>query len=338
MCFTAGFPGFAKSGLQGRFFYCHAVSCYDPVKGHAPFGDSRYIFPTRNPSVSSTREGVLSLRYWKSFVLFFAYFCISCDLAGDTRLYRKHWEIGPEVYHATYEEPGVMKEDGIMYGVRGAVEFHDMMPGPVDMLRVETRYARGEQDYTSGFTGDIDDIETSVFEVRGLLGHDILFSNGVLTPYTGFGYRWRKDEAGGMVSTSGALGYDRESNYYYTPLGIAVTADLDKGWSIGGSVEYDLFWDGTQKSFFSKLHPLNGDLVNDQDDGYGLRASLRIARELDETFLIAIEPFWRYWDIAESKPGVYDEYNAFLGRTVQKTGYEPENSSSEYGLTVSLLF
>ena len=280
----------------------------------------------------------MSLRHWKSLVLFFTFFCISFDLAADTRSHQKQWEIGPEVYHAAYEEPGVMKKDGIVYGVKGAVEFHDVMPGPVDMLRVEARYARGEQDYTSGFTGDIDDIDTSVFEVRGLLGHDILFSNGVLTPYVGFGYRWKKDGAGGKVSTSGALGYDRESNYSYSPFGVALTADLDKGWSIGGSFEYDLFWGGTQKSVFSKVHPLNTDLVNDQDDGYGLRASLRIAKKLDEAFFIAIEPFWRYWDIAQSKPGVYDEYNAFLGRTVQKTGYEPENSSSEYGVAVSLFF
>lgn len=270
--------------------------------------------------------------------MFFTFFCISFDIAGDTRLHRKHWEIGPEVYHAAYEEPGVMKEDGIMYGIKGGIEFHDLVFGPFDLLRVDARYARGEQDYVSARTGDIDDINISVFEVRGVLGYDIRFSRTVLTPYTGFGYRWKKDRADDMVSTSGALGYDRESNYSYSPLGITVTADLDKGWSIGGSVEYDLFWGGTQKSFFSKLHPLNGDLVNDQDDGYGLRASLRVARELDETFLIAIEPFWRYWNIAQSKPGVYDEYNAFLGRTVQKTGYEPENSSSEYGLAVSLFF
>lgn len=275
---------------------------------------------------------------WKKIVLFCSLFCVSFDLAAESGLHQKHWEIGPEVYHAAYEEPGVMKEEGVMYGLKGAIEFHDIIPGPVNMLRAEASYTWGEQDYTSDWTGDIDDIETSVFEVRGLLGRDIQFSGGVLTPYTGFGYRWKKDYAGGMVSTSGALGYDRESNYYYSPLGIAVIADLEKGWSIGGSFEYDLFWGGTQKSFFSELHPLNSDLENDQNDGYGLRASLKIAKELDETFLIVLEPFWRYWDIDQSEPGVYDEYNAFLGRVVQKTGYEPENSSTEYGVNIVLLF
>ncbi len=282
--------------------------------------------------------GEMSGNTWKKIVFFCSLFFFSFDLAAESRLHEKFWEIGLEVSHAAYEEPGVMKEAGVMYGIKGAFAFHDMMPGPIDMLRVETAYARGEQDYTSSWTGDIDNIETAVFEVRGLLGHDIQVSGSVVTPYSGFGYRWKKDHADGMVSTSGALGYDRESGYVYSPFGIAFVTDLDKGWFLGGQVEYDLFWDGTQKSVFSKVHPLNSDLVNDQDGGYGLRASLIIAKELDETFLIAIEPFWRYWDVGESKPGVYDEYNAFLGRTVEKTGYEPENSSTEYGVKISLLF
>jgi hypothetical protein len=83
---------------------------------------------------------------------------------------------------------------------------------------------------------------------------------------------------------------------------------------------------------------LNSDLVNDQNEGYGLRASLRITRELDETFLLAVEPFWRYWDIEQSEPGDFDEYNPFLGKVVQRTGYEPANSSTEYGVNVVLIF
>ncbi len=284
------------------------------------------------------KGGEMSRDTWKKIVFFCSLFFFSFDLEAEPRLHERHWEIGPEVYRAAYEEPGVMKEDGVMYGLSGAVEFHDMIPGPVTMLRVEAAYTWGEQDYTSGLTGDIDDIEASVFEVRGLIGHDIQFSDAVLTPYTGFGYRRKKDHAGGRVSTTGALGYDRESSYSYCPFGIALTADLEKGWSIGGTLEYDLFLDGTQKSYFSELHPLNSDLVNDQNEGYGLRASLKIAKELDESFMVVIEPFLRYWDIERSEPGVYDEYNAFLGRVVEKTGYEPENSSTEYGMKIVFRF
>ncbi|MCG8343984.1 MAG: hypothetical protein MI685_02345 [Chlorobiales bacterium] len=275
---------------------------------------------------------------WKWVILFCGLFFFSFDLAAVPGKLEKNWEIGPELYHAVYEEPGVMKEKGMLYGVKGAGEFHDVLPGLIDMVRIEASYARGGQDYTSFLTGDIDDIEATVFEVRGMAGHDIEFSGAVLTPYTGFAYRRKKNNAGGLVSTSGALGYDRVSNYYYTPLGIAFAADLDKGWSIGGSVEYDLFWNGTQKSRFGELHPLNSDLVNDQDDGYGLRASLRVAGKLDETFFLALEPFWRYWNIGRSKQGIYDEYNDFLGRAVRKTGYEPANSTSEIGLNILLLF
>lgn len=285
------------------------------------------------------KEGGLSLQHVKGLVLFFIVLCASFDLeAGGPGLRGRHWEIGPEVYHAVYEEPGVMKQDGTMFGLKGAFVLHNMPLGPVNMLRAEAVYARGDQDYTSGLSGDIENIENTLFEVRGLLGHDIRFTKSVLTPYIGFGYRWNKDHAGGMIATSGALGYDRESSYLYSPLGILFMADLEKGWSIGGSIEYDLFWDGTQKSLLRELHPLNTDLENDQDEGYGLRASLKIAKELDSSLRIIVEPFVRYWDIGQSEPGFYDDYNAFLGRAVKKTGYEPDNNTTEYGVRVVLGF
>ncbi len=275
---------------------------------------------------------------WKIAVVFFSLFFLSIDCSAASGEQGIRWSLGPEIYHSAYEEPGIMKEEGLMYGLKGTLALRHVFPGPLTMLGAEVSYARGDQDYTSEFTGNIDDIETVVFEVRGLLGHDVHVQDIILTPYTGIGYRWKKGNAEGLVSTEGALYYDRVSNYTYTPLGIALLADLENGWSIGAKLEYDLFWDGTQKSMLSELHPLNTDLVNDQDDGYGIRASLCIAGELDKRFQIVVEPFWRYWDIGQSKLGEYDEYNDFFGRAVRITGYEPENSTSEYGVNIRLHF
>ena len=250
----------------------------------------------------------------------------------------KHWEIGTEIYHAVYEEPGIMKETGFMYGVKSAVSFHEKIVGPVDLVGIEGAYTRGFQNYSSFWTGNLDAVKVSVFEIRGSLGHDIVNEGAVWTPYLGLGYRCKKDHAYGLISTSGALGYDRESQYLYSPLGIAVATDLENGWSVGGFVEYDYFWNGTQKSLFSDLHPLNSDLVNDQDSGYGIRASVKISKQLHDGFLVVFEPFLRYWSIDQSNPGEYMEYNAFLDRVVQHTGYEPENSSLGYGVNIFLLF
>lgn len=38
--------------------------------------------------------------------------------ALGTRLQRTSWDIGPEIYSFKYEEPGLMEEEGIFYGVR----------------------------------------------------------------------------------------------------------------------------------------------------------------------------------------------------------------------------
>ena len=86
---------------------------------------------------------------WKKIVLFCSLFLFSFDLAAESRSHLKHWEIGAEIYHATYEEPGIMKEEGVMHGVKGAVSFHEKIVGPLDMIRVEAAYAWGSQDYTS---------------------------------------------------------------------------------------------------------------------------------------------------------------------------------------------
>ncbi len=278
--------------------------------------------------------------YTKKIVLLCSLLLCAFDLAAETRFHHRHWEIGPEVYHITYEEPGVMRKEGIMHGLRVAFRLHEEILGPVNMFRVEAGYAWGSLDYSSDRTGVIDGIDTSVFEIRSMLGHDIKAASlVVVTPYVGFGYRRKKDDAGGLLSSTGALGYDRKSCYAYSPVGVAVVVDLEKGWSVGGFVEYDFFWDGTQKSYFGGFHPLNSDLVNDQDEGYGIRASLKVVKQLDNSSLmIAVEPFLRYWDIQRSDTGYYDVYNPLLDRVVKKSGYEPENNSVEYGVNVSLHF
>ncbi len=280
----------------------------------------------------------MSESQWKTVAVFFILFFLSIDLTAASKEQDIRWSLGPAIYHSIYEEPGIMKEDGLMYGLKGTLLLRHVLPGPLTMLGAEVSYGWGEQDYSSVLTGNIDDIETTVFEARGLFGLDVQVQDVILTPYTGMGYRWKKDNAQGLVSTDGAIGYDRKSKYTYTPLGISLVAELDSGWSFGATFEYDLFWDGTQRSLFSKLHPMNTDLVNDQNDGYGLRASLCFVKELGDRFLIVVEPYWHYWNIEQSGMGEYYLYNDFLGRAVRTAGYEPENSTWDYGVSIRLHF
>ncbi|MDD4910203.1 MAG: hypothetical protein PHR44_05940 [Candidatus Omnitrophica bacterium] len=247
---------------------------------------------------------------------------------------RHKMELGTEISHITYEEPGVMEEKGVFYGVAGSYTYRDALSLPVSnvssyMLKVEGRFAAGEVDYTSSSSGSIDDIDDYLWEARGLAGYDFSssYTTSVITPYTGIGYRYLNDDGAGKISTTGGAFYERESNYLYSPIGIEIAAKLEDGWSIGGLFEYDYFWWGKQKSHMGIL-PGYYDIENDQEKGYGLRGSLKLKREGKIVDFI-IEPFIRYWDIKDSEVTIDPDGDGWI---------EPENNSTEYGLGFKLVY
>jgi len=87
----------------------------------------------------------------------------------------------------------------------------------------------------------MNNIDDYILEFRGLAGYDFPVSKAsFLTPYAGIGYRYLNDDSSGKVASTGALGYERESNYIYSPIGVKFIADLKKGWSMGAMVAK--FW------------------------------------------------------------------------------------------------
>jgi hypothetical protein len=108
---------------------------------------------------------------------------------------------------------------------------------------------------------------------------------------------------------------------------------LDKVWSVGVALEYDLFWKGIQKSHLSDVDARYPDLENDQNDGYGLRASLKFQRRGKHIDFV-IEPFVRYWDIEKSEVAVITTASG----SIWGYGWEPENNSTEIGITLALEF
>lgn len=233
------------------------------------------------------------------------------------------WELAPEVYHFTYKEPNVMKDTGMMYGITGSYAYHNNV-----MLKIEGRGAWGKVDYSSEDSGSTDNISDFTFEARLLAGYDIpLSSFSVLTPYIGFGYRYLYDDFGGHTTTAGRAGYDRASNYYYSPVGIMSLHSLGKGWSIGATAEYDVFWRGRQKSYMSDV-PGYDNITNDQNRGYGARGSLLVQKS-GKDFSILFEPFIRYWNISTS-----DATTDRAGRV----WYEPDNNTTEAGARIGIRF
>jgi hypothetical protein len=97
------------------------------------------------------------------------------------------WEIGPEISHIKYKEPGLMEEEGTMYGVVGSYTHR----GGDHTLRLEGRYSWGEVDYDGSIGGGtpyaVSDVEDYLLEFRLLGGSDTVTSKTMNTIYGGFG-------------------------------------------------------------------------------------------------------------------------------------------------------
>ena len=238
------------------------------------------------------------------------------------------WEVGTDISHIKYEEPGIMKEEGIMHGIIGSYTYNCSHV----VLKAEGRYSYGQVDYdgrlSDGTPYTVDNINDYMLELRGLVGYDFsILEVATLIPYIGLGYRYLNDNL-----ACDPAGYERESNYFYSPIGIETVASLKNGWSIGVILEYDYFWKGIQKSALSDFNSNYSDLENDQDDGYGCRGSMRFEKKLNEVDLV-IEPFIRYWNIARSDDATITYAGAVWGH-----GWEPENESTEYGIKIAAQF
>ena len=241
------------------------------------------------------------------------------DLFAEVLLPKHSWNIGLHLSHIKYVEPDIMKEEGYMYGVIGSYTYHKDY-----MFRAQGRLSLGQVEYTG--SGTLDNINDFMVELRGLLGYDLISKTSVYTPYIGLGYRYLYDDLRGITSI-GASGYRRKSNYYYSPIGLETLTTVNALWSITTILEYDYFWFGVQDSLLSDAGLGLGDVSNDQNYGYGFRGSVKFQKEAIETNY-EIEPYFIYWDIDDSEieliPGSGGSY-----------GYEPANNSTEYGIRVN---
>ena len=255
-------------------------------------------------------------------------------------------DIGTEISNYRYSEPEFMRLKGYMWGIFGAVAFRtsdnkhikkmgDIFSGEnsINVFRLDAKFSGGDLDYESDGTGKSDDLRNYMFEVRGSVGYDIPVRRASrITPYAGFGYRYLKDDSGGTSTTTGALAYDRESFYYYLPLGIETQTKFSNSWLFEMTFEYDFFLFGTQKSHFEDVLSGYNTLYNDQDGGYGARSSFKLIKR-NKDFNLYIEPFIRYWNIEDSDIDIWTYYDVPIG-----AGIEPANNTTEYGVKMGLRF
>jgi len=220
--------------------------------------------------------------------------------------------IGPEISYISYREKNLpfgkesltVKEDGVMYGIRGKIEYTDKL-----YLALDGKYSFGEVDYSG--SGTIDDIEDYIIEAKGLIG----FKYNRFVIYSGYGYRYLNDDGHGRITSTGLLGYERESNYHYIPIGI-------KAWDIL-SLELDPLIGGTQVSNLDRLGIGLPNVSSKQTRGVGFKARADFSKRLWNVD-VCFGPFLNVWKIQDSE--------------IDDGFYEPRNTSLEVGGQVAIKF
>lgn len=265
----------------------------------------------------------------------------------SSRLYAAgQWEFGSELSWFNYEEPNFMEEDGILYSFFGGYthrthenakvgSLSEMFSNGnnINVFEVDARVGFGNVDYESVSTGSVDNVDDFIFELRGVAGYDFpVAEDSRITPYIGFGYRYLNDDSAGKTTSTGASGYERESNYFYIPVGVEVATELENDWSLSASVEYDFFVTGKQESHLGDAIAGLSTIENDQDDGFGVRGSVKVTKKM-EKFDVFIEPYVRYWKVDDSEVAPITFSGVLVG-----FGQEPENNSVETGARIGFNF
>lgn len=237
-------------------------------------------------------------------------------------------EFGLDSSYIKYKEPDFMRETGVTLSAYGN---YTLRPADI-LMRFEGRFGFAGMNYSSPESGETERIRDYIGEARALVGYTFEATDKwFLTPYTGFGYRYLFDGLGDKVTTVGHLGYDRRSDYLYSPIGLESAHYLKPGWALVVAGEYDLFWKGCQESDLSIFFDGSPPIINDQDDGWGMRASGKFIKEMGRSDFV-FGPYFKYWNIEDSDLA----YISFEGEEL--AFMEPANTSIEIGGMFGIMF
>jgi hypothetical protein len=246
--------------------------------------------------------------------------CAATALAQsrDPLATRGGWELGLQAAGYEYDEPYFATLEGARVGVSASYT----MLGPNYLYgRIEARYSYGALDYTG--SGTAENEPDHLFETRVVLGVDYRAGRVVWSPFIGVGYRYLYSDVRGLTSTN-AIGYRRESRYWYLPIGLTLRVPLGGQWTLVPQIEYDGFTNGKQRSYLSDTGLGFNDVTNHQQTGRGSRAQLYL-----EGARWSFGLWTNYWKIDDSD--------------VQPVGMglgalEPGNTTHESGVEVRYRF
>jgi len=282
----------------------------------------------------------------KLFVLAIMTVLSVCAFAED-KLHS--FQVAAEVSNYKYREPHTMnlkafpKAGFSIKYLRRSVLSKELLEEDPSFASLEFRYMTGDVDYTGGrFDGtplSLKGMKDYYIEAGLRIGKEYHLSyDWRVGPYLGLGWRQLTNH----LEQGGEGGYLRESRYFYMPLGFDFRYTTYGGWDVVWNGEFDWLIKGSQYSgTMADAVDIGGvtyDLEpnrNSQDDGYGLRTSLKIEKAFGEKIGIFVEPFVRYWHIQNSDIG----YKRISGTSWAVEGfYEPKNYTWEYGLKAGVSF
>jgi hypothetical protein len=228
------------------------------------------------------------------------------------------WEAGLQAATYEYDEPNFALLEGERFGIAGAYTF---LGRDGFHSRIEARYSYGELDYTG--SGTLSGVPDHLLELRAIAGRDFRAGGVSWVPYAGLALRHLYNDLRGVTST-GQIGYRRESRYFYVPLGVALRLPFGAGRAMVPQLEYDAFASGRQRSYLGDTGLGLSDVTNRQKNGWGARAQLML-----ETRRWTIGFWVQYWDIRDS-----DIQPVAAGLGV----LEPANTTREAGVEVRVRF
>jgi hypothetical protein len=245
------------------------------------------------------------------------------DLAKESSKGEKSTvRIGVDLHYFAYDEPGVMEESGLLYGLSGSFEhladcnlFIDLSGSIVaGDLKYDGKLVNAdgtEHPMTA-------DTPNTIFNLWGTGG--MLFECGDYSfiPYSGIGYRFLVDD---LEEASSTYGYTREQTYVYLPVGVGLFRRMQASWLLDCRMEYRIMLDSYNRSHGGVL---GGSVVLPQDSGSGFSASIGLSRPDGATSKFRMETFVETWNVDDSEV---------------VSGYiEPENKSFLFGMRCSLCF
>ncbi len=256
--------------------------------------------------------------------------CAETDMLEAVRS-RNSSELGLTLSHYDYQEPSVdvrmtALNIGIEYQRTHALSGDRFWTAGVD-------YAYGPDSYSG--SGNLI-VPKYYYNLKLAVGKDLFYDTYVLSPYVGLGYRFLSQAGGGLATSSGAYFYDRQSSYFYLPLGVKRRIAVSGGAQFETTVEYDHLLMGNQYSGLSVAdnwgYSDSSNVNNRQTTGYGLNASVMYRRPDGWSF----GPYWKYWNISASDSATWTYKKS--GTAYSVSAWEPANTTDEFGFKAMYKF